>query len=140
MENEENKIVDVESKPSEEEKDSKVEKNVENIKDASGEDKAFGVNPEEFNKPALTSFILSVVAAFVFAGNYPGSITAFILSLVSLKAFSKKGLKSTKNPYKVFGKIGYILSIVILVLSVLSFVGWTYYWIFAIGVAGGFIK
>lgn len=100
MENEENKVVDVKSKPTTDETNDNIESKTE---------------PEhDYNKDALTAFILSVIGASVGSVHIIGAIAGLILGIISLSAFASNGLKATKNPFKVFGKIGKILAIVII--------------------------
>lgn len=100
MENEENKIVDVESTSTVDQTNTVSENKTE---------------PEhDYNKDALTAFILSVIGASVGGAHIIGAIAGLILGIISLSAFASNGLKATKNPFKVFGKIGKILAIVII--------------------------
>lgn len=120
MENEENKIIDVESK--------KINENYDNNEGAKAEKaKVEPIDDHDYNKDALTAFILAVIATGVGPFYIVGGFAGLILNIIALAGFAKKGLKATKNPYKVFGKIAYILSIVSICISALAVVLWTVY-------------
>ena len=124
MENEENKIVDVESTSTVDQTNTVSENKTE---------------PEhDYNKDALTAFILSVIGASVGGAHIIGAIAGIILGIISLSAFASNGLKATKNPFKVFGKIGKILAIVIIAAcgSLLLF----YMFTFISGIYSGYLR
>lgn len=124
MENEENKIVDVESTSTVDQTNTVSENKTE---------------PEhDYNKDALTAFILSVIGASVGGAHIIGAIAGLILGIISLSAFASNGLKATKNPFKVFGKIGKILAIVIIAAcgSLLLF----YMFTFISGIYSGYLR
>ncbi|HBF67719.1 MAG TPA: hypothetical protein DDW20_00135 [Firmicutes bacterium] len=121
MENEENRIVDVESKTINDDSNN----NQENIK--SEKANVERVDDHDYNKDALTCFILTVIATGVGSFYIVGSIGGLILNIIALSCFAKKGLKADKNPFKVFGKIGYILSIVSICFTALMLLFWITY-------------
>ena len=80
-----------------------------------------GMRPE--SKNALIAFILSVVG-FGFAWASYASIVGCILGIIGL-VFHKKITKEVEQqPFKVFGKIAKILSIVDIIVGAISFLVW----------------
>ena len=92
------------------------EKDVEEVKIADV------IEPEEDNSknaPAITGFVFAIVAAVLMFNSY--QLLAVIFSIVSLSILGKaKDVK--KNPYLVFYSIAKPLAIIILILSVLSWI------------------
>ena len=85
----------------------------------------------EADKFVLISFILAVVAIVVCGGWFIGAIAGLIISIIALGRSAKAiSSQATRNPFKVFARIVKPLAIAGLILSILSLIGWTIWFIF----------
>ncbi len=73
--------------------------------------------PIDFNKKALTAFILTVVALTICGFSVVGSLAAIIVGAIGLKTLKVTKGAELDNPYRVFAKIAKPVGIVAVILG-----------------------